>query len=85
MKYEKCVNSNLYPFLFVCLFAETGSEDDGLADLSDDDFFVSGTSSDEADADDELTDISARWPISPLPPLPLDASVFISNYIEDAE
>lgn len=39
---------------------ETGSEDDGLADLSDDDFFVSGTSSDEADADDELTDISAR-------------------------
>ncbi|KMT12669.1 hypothetical protein BVRB_4g091250 [Beta vulgaris subsp. vulgaris] len=39
---------------------ETGSEDDGLADLGDDDFFVSGTSSDEADADDELTDISAR-------------------------
>ncbi|XP_021728986.1 rRNA-processing protein EFG1-like [Chenopodium quinoa] len=39
---------------------ETGSEDDGLADLSDDDFFVSGTSSDEADADDELTDLSAR-------------------------
>ncbi|KAL2922684.1 rRNA-processing protein efg1 [Bienertia sinuspersici] len=39
---------------------ETGSEDDGLADLSDDDFFLSGCSSDEADADDELTDISAR-------------------------
>ncbi|CAO2821487.1 unnamed protein product [Amaranthus hypochondriacus] len=39
---------------------ETGSEDDGLADLSDDDFFLSGTSSDEADADDELTDLSAR-------------------------
>lgn len=39
---------------------ETGSEDDGLIDLSDDDFFVSGSSSDEADADDELTDISAR-------------------------
>ncbi|XP_057546370.1 rRNA-processing protein EFG1-like isoform X2 [Amaranthus tricolor] len=39
---------------------ETGSEDDGLADMSDDDFFLSGTSSDEADADDELTDLSAR-------------------------
>ncbi|GMH19977.1 hypothetical protein Nepgr_021818 [Nepenthes gracilis] len=39
---------------------ETGSEDDGLLDLSDDDFFVAGTSSDEADADDELTDKSAR-------------------------
>lgn len=39
---------------------ETGSEDDGLVDLSDDDFFVSGTSSDEADADDELTDLSTR-------------------------
>ncbi|KNA24132.1 hypothetical protein SOVF_018650 [Spinacia oleracea] len=43
---------------------ETGSEDDGIADLSDDDFFVSGTSSDEADADDELTDISAREQVS---------------------
>lgn len=39
---------------------ETGSEDDGLVDLSDDDFFISGSSSDEADADDEMTDISAR-------------------------
>lgn len=39
---------------------ETGSEDDGLLDLSDDDFFVSGSSSDEADADDELTDKSTR-------------------------
>lgn len=39
---------------------ETGSEDDGLLDLSDDDFFVSGSSSDEADADDEWTDKSAR-------------------------
>ncbi|GAB2294603.1 hypothetical protein Dimus_028802, partial [Dionaea muscipula] len=37
---------------------ETGSEDDGLLDLSDDDFFAAGTSSDEADADDELTDKS---------------------------
>ncbi|RAL38800.1 hypothetical protein DM860_013481 [Cuscuta australis] len=39
---------------------ETGSEDDGLLDLSDDDFFASGSSSDEADADDELTDKSTR-------------------------
>ncbi|XP_058770716.1 rRNA-processing protein EFG1-like isoform X2 [Vicia villosa] len=39
---------------------ETGSEDDGLLDLSDDDFFVAGSSSDEADADDELTDKSTR-------------------------
>ncbi|KAI4317934.1 hypothetical protein L6164_025759 [Bauhinia variegata] len=39
---------------------ETGSEDDGLLDLSDDDFFLSGSSSDEADADDEWTDKSAR-------------------------
>ncbi|KAL7599203.1 hypothetical protein Lser_V15G23089 [Lactuca serriola] len=38
---------------------ETGSEDDGL-DLSEDDFFQSGSSSDEADADDEWTDKSAR-------------------------
>ncbi|GAB2288067.1 hypothetical protein Dimus_022411, partial [Dionaea muscipula] len=40
---------------------ETGSEDDGLLDLSDDDFFAAGTSSDEADADDELTDKSTRY------------------------
>ncbi|XP_023639407.1 rRNA-processing protein EFG1 isoform X2 [Capsella rubella] len=39
---------------------ETGSEDDGLLDLSDDDFFDKGSSSDEADADDELTDKSAK-------------------------
>ncbi|XP_031398951.1 rRNA-processing protein EFG1 [Punica granatum] len=39
---------------------ETGSEDDGLLDLSEDDFFMSGSSSDEADADDEWTDKSAR-------------------------
>ncbi|KAL9685524.1 hypothetical protein QQ045_022975 [Rhodiola kirilowii] len=38
---------------------ETGSEDDGLVDLSDD-FFSHGSSSDEADADDEWTDKSAR-------------------------
>ncbi|KAL4590517.1 hypothetical protein LXL04_003449 [Taraxacum kok-saghyz] len=38
---------------------ETGSEEDGL-DLSEDDFFLSGSSSDEADADDEWTDKSAR-------------------------
>lgn len=42
------------------LLSETGSEDDGLLDLSDDDFFVSGSSSDEADADDEWTDKSTR-------------------------
>ncbi|KAK6161413.1 hypothetical protein DH2020_004794 [Rehmannia glutinosa] len=39
---------------------ETGSEDDGLLDQSDDDFFLHGSSSDEADADDEWTDKSAR-------------------------
>ncbi|XP_019452167.1 PREDICTED: rRNA-processing protein EFG1-like isoform X2 [Lupinus angustifolius] len=39
---------------------ETGSEDDGLLDLSEDDFFVGGSSSDEADADDEWTDKSTR-------------------------
>ncbi|THG06274.1 hypothetical protein TEA_006049 [Camellia sinensis var. sinensis] len=39
---------------------ETGSEDDGLLDLSEDDFFLTGSSSDEADADDEWTDKSAR-------------------------
>ncbi|GER25486.1 rRNA-processing protein efg1 [Striga asiatica] len=39
---------------------ETGSEDDGLLDPSDDDFFLHGSSSDEADADDEWTDKSAR-------------------------
>ncbi|KAF1880203.1 hypothetical protein Lal_00022332 [Lupinus albus] len=39
---------------------ETGSEDDGHLDLSEDDFFVGGSSSDEADADDEWTDKSTR-------------------------
>ncbi|KAK9938808.1 hypothetical protein M0R45_015528 [Rubus argutus] len=39
---------------------ETGSEDDGLLDLSEDDFFLSGSSSDEANADDEWTDKSTR-------------------------
>ncbi|KAL6007321.1 hypothetical protein ACLOJK_032818 [Asimina triloba] len=39
---------------------ETGSEDDGLLDMSEDDFFMSGSSSDEADADDEWTDKSTR-------------------------
>ncbi|XP_077240315.1 uncharacterized protein LOC143881208 isoform X1 [Tasmannia lanceolata] len=39
---------------------ETGSEDDGLLDMSEDDFFLTGSSSDEADADDEWTDKSAR-------------------------
>lgn len=40
---------------------ETGSEDDGLLDLSEDDFFLAGSSSDEAEADDEWTDRSARY------------------------
>ncbi|KAI3995707.1 hypothetical protein MKX01_020780 [Papaver californicum] len=39
---------------------ETGSEDDGLLDMGDNDFFLTGSSSDEADADDEWTDKSAR-------------------------
>ncbi|XP_030456715.1 rRNA-processing protein EFG1-like isoform X1 [Syzygium oleosum] len=39
---------------------ETGSEDDGLLDLSEDDFFLAGSSSDEANADDEWTDKSLR-------------------------
>ncbi|KAL5542101.1 hypothetical protein UlMin_009811 [Ulmus minor] len=39
---------------------ETGSEDDGHLDMSEDDFFLSGSSSDEADADDEWTDKSTR-------------------------
>jgi len=43
------------------LLTETGSEDDGLLDLSEDDFFLTGTSSDEADADDEWTDKSTRY------------------------
>ncbi|CAN0857328.1 rRNA-processing protein efg1 [Linum grandiflorum] len=40
---------------------ETGSEDDGHLDLSeDDDFFIGVSSSDEADADDEWTDKSTK-------------------------
>ncbi|KAL2463694.1 hypothetical protein Fot_53350 [Forsythia ovata] len=39
---------------------ETGSEDDGLLDLSEDDFFLKGSSSDDTDADDEWTDKSTR-------------------------
>ncbi|XP_072952468.1 uncharacterized protein [Typha angustifolia] len=42
---------------------ETASDDDAL-DMSDDDFFMSGTSSDEAEADDELTDKSTKEPAS---------------------
>ncbi|KAG6551652.1 hypothetical protein Mapa_006738 [Marchantia paleacea] len=38
---------------------ETGSEDEAM-DLSEDDFFMAGSSSDDADADDELTDKSPR-------------------------
>lgn len=48
------------PFLLICP-TETGSEDDGLLDLSEDDFFLSGSSSDEANADDEWTDKSTRY------------------------
>lgn len=40
---------------------ETGSEDDGLLELSDDDFFLNGSSSDDAEADDEWTDKSTRY------------------------
>lgn len=43
---------------------ETGSEDDGILDLSEDDFFLAGSSSDEAEADDEWTDRSARYTIN---------------------
>ena len=50
--------------LFGLLLTETGSEDDGLLDLSEDDFFLTGSSSDEADADDEWTDKSTRYTIS---------------------
>ncbi|KAL3688035.1 hypothetical protein R1sor_014344 [Riccia sorocarpa] len=38
---------------------EAGSEDEAM-DLSQDDFFMAGSSSDDADADDELTDRSPR-------------------------
>lgn len=39
---------------------ETGSEDDGTLDMSEDEFFLAGSSSDDADADDEWTDKSSR-------------------------
>jgi hypothetical protein len=39
--------------------AETGSEDEAV-DLSEDDFFMGGSSSDDVDADDEWTDKSPR-------------------------
>ncbi|CAL9038893.1 rRNA-processing protein EFG1-like [Musa acuminata AAA Group] len=42
---------------------ETASDDDAL-DVSEDDFFLSGSSSDEAEADDEWTDKSTREPAS---------------------
>ncbi|WOL15262.1 hypothetical protein Cni_G24043 [Canna indica] len=45
------------------LEAETASDDDAL-DVSEDDFFLSGSSSDEAEADDEWTDRSTREPAS---------------------
>eukprot|EP00245_Coleochaete_scutata_P006377 TRINITY_DN20802_c0_g1_i1.p1 TRINITY_DN20802_c0_g1~~TRINITY_DN20802_c0_g1_i1.p1 ORF type:complete len:410 (-),score=107.34 TRINITY_DN20802_c0_g1_i1:450-1679(-) len=38
----------------------SGSEDDGLIDMSEDDFFMAGSSSDDADADDEWDDKSPR-------------------------
>lgn len=41
-------------------WTETGSDDDAL-DMSDDDFFLTGSSSDEAQADDEWTDKSTRY------------------------
>uniref|UniRef100_A0A0C9S8R6 rRNA-processing protein EFG1 n=1 Tax=Wollemia nobilis TaxID=56998 RepID=A0A0C9S8R6_9CONI len=43
---------------------ETGSDDDGTMDISEDEFFLAGSSSDEADADDEWTDKSTREPAS---------------------
>lgn len=41
---------------------ETASDDDAL-DMSEDDFFLTGSSSDEAEADDEWTDKSTRYNI----------------------
>ncbi|CAN0858956.1 hypothetical protein LINGRAHAP2_LOCUS7524 [Linum grandiflorum] len=43
------------------LTTETGNEDDGLSDLSEDDFFLAGSSSNEAAADDEWTDKSTKY------------------------
>lgn len=50
----------LKSFIWISL-TETGSEDDGLLEPSEDDFFLTGSSSDEADADDEWTDKSTRY------------------------
>lgn len=41
---------------------ETGSDDDGNMDISEDEFFLAGSSSDDANADDEWTDKSTRDP-----------------------
>lgn len=43
---------------------ETGSDDDGAMDISEDEFFLAGSSSDDANADDEWTDKSTRDPCS---------------------
>ena len=45
--------------LFSVVIADTGSEDEAM-DMSEDDFFIAGSSSDDADADDEWTDKSPR-------------------------
>lgn len=50
----------VYYYLSCFSFIETGSDDDGNIDVSEDDFFMDGSSSDE-DADDEWTDKSARY------------------------
>lgn len=39
---------------------ETGSDDDGNMDISEDEFFLAGSSSDDVNADDEWTDKSTR-------------------------
>ncbi|KAF3778071.1 rRNA-processing protein [Nymphaea thermarum] len=61
----------LFITFYVCIFqspgieklhscTETGSDEDGPLDVSEDDFFLSGSSSDEVEADDEWTDKSTR-------------------------
>lgn len=44
---------------FVFGLTETGSDDDGATEMSEDDFFLVG-SDDNADADDEWTDKTSR-------------------------
>ena len=44
---------------FIFALTETGSEDDGATEMSEDDFFLAG-SEDNADADDEWTDKTSR-------------------------